>query len=145
MNHQDLITDKVYVGDINSAKKPPKDVDKIVCCAEECNNFTGRRPEDYLYIPLLDSGSAADCALFYKNIPVVVNFVVNAVDNDETVLIHCYAGLSRSCSMCLAYILSENDKMTIDDGVKYIVKRRPSAFFGSSVQVYRKPLVKYFG
>ena len=145
VNHYDLIVDGVYVGDVNAARNPPKNVDKIVCCAIEHKNYTGKRPEDYLYIPLEDNGNAADCDLFYRNIPVVVNFIDNAVESGENTLVHCHMGISRSCSMALAYILSENDTMTVDQGVNYIIKRRPAAFFNGSVQVYRQPLLKYFG
>ena len=50
--------------------------------------------------------------------------IANAVNNGVNILVHCAAGASRSATLVLAYIMTENN-MKYDDALKCVRKYRP--------------------
>lgn len=61
------------------------------------------------------------------------------------VLVHCQAGISRSCSMIAAYLLHKKLCTTVDEAVEFIMVKRSNAFCDGSWVVYRNALNDYFG
>lgn len=47
----------------------------------------------------------------------------NARDNDGKVLVHCQAGVSRSATVCIAYVMYKNN-MTLEDAFDLVRSRR---------------------
>lgn len=59
-------------------------------------------------------------------VDVFMNFILNARKKRGKVLVHCHAGISRSVSLILIYmILARN--ISPESGLVYIRKRRPQA------------------
>lgn len=56
-----------------------------------------------------------------SNLPRLVEFI--SLHKNEKVLIHCFAGSSRSVATLLAYLLSENLIESIDEGLDLIVSK----------------------
>jgi protein-tyrosine phosphatase len=59
-----------------------------------------------------------------EHFPVITKLLANAVNNGINVLVHCAAGISRSATLVLAYLITENN-MKFDDALKYVRKSRP--------------------
>jgi protein-tyrosine phosphatase len=59
-----------------------------------------------------------------EHFPAITKLLTNAVNNGVNVLVHCAAGVSRSATLVLAYIMTENN-MKFDDALKYVRKNRP--------------------
>lgn len=72
----------------------------INCAANVCRNYF---PDDfqYLHFFLKDSKSESIECVFYR----CIEFINNAIKGGGKVLVHCMQGVSRSVTVCLAYII----------------------------------------
>jgi hypothetical protein len=68
-----------------------------------------------------------------------IEFINKAVTGGGRVLVHCFAGVSRSASTVIAYFMATR-KMTFAEAFNYVKKKRPIIFpnFG-----FQKQLVEY--
>ena len=101
---------------------------------------------DYLHCPIFDGPSQPISIYFEKGI----NFINNALIKNNTnnnnqiinrVLVHCQAGISRSSTMIIAYLMKIH-KMTYDDAYQYTQKRReiiqPNYGFIQQLKLYEQ-------
>lgn len=118
----------------------------MVNCAEELCKIAQVTDENYHYIPLLDNDTVEDCILFYQRIKPFLNFMDTVPLEDSPVLIHCYMGVSRSCSMVLAYLLHIGMFTKVEDAMQFIISKRSSAFRGDReiLAIYKTALEEYF-
>jgi len=65
--------------------------------------------------PLADIGSYFD---------ECVVFIDDALSKNEKILVHCYAGISRSSSIILAYLINKYN-YSLKDALKIVKKKRP--------------------
>ncbi|CAH2075054.1 unnamed protein product, partial [Iphiclides podalirius] len=80
-------------------------------------------PEDCAprhYVPLLDTPSS-DMHPYMERVADLINDVVK---RGQVVLVHCVAGVSRSVTLCLAYLIKW-ERMTLRDAYHHIKQRRP--------------------
>lgn len=56
-----------------------------------------------------------------------IEFINKAVSSGGRVLVHCFAGISRSASTVIAYFMATR-KMTFLEAFNYVKKRRPIIF-----------------
>ena len=54
-----------------------------------------------------------------------LSFVEQAIHNGGNILVHCRRGVSRSASLCVAYLMDDRG-MTFDDAVSLMKRQRPS-------------------
>ncbi|GBP19726.1 Dual specificity protein phosphatase 14 [Eumeta japonica] len=73
-----------------------------------------------VYVPLLDTPHS-DMHPYMDKIADLINEVVS---NGEVVLVHCVAGVSRSVTLCLAYLVKWQ-KMSLRDAYHHVKLRRP--------------------
>jgi protein-tyrosine phosphatase len=55
-----------------------------------------------------------------------ISFIEEARQSKGKVYVHCVQGVSRSATVCLAYLIFKN-KMTFNEGLAFIKDRRPVA------------------
>ncbi|WAR21072.1 DUS4-like protein [Mya arenaria] len=95
---------------------------------------------DYMNIPVNDNDQANLADWFLE----AINFIDNARDNDGKVLVHCQAGVSRSATVCIAYIMYKND-MTLEDAFDLVRARRgvisPNLNFMQQLKEFEKELI----
>ncbi|CAK94672.1 unnamed protein product (macronuclear) [Paramecium tetraurelia] len=53
-------------------------------------------------------------------------FIENAVNTQQNILVHCFAGKSRSTTFIIAYLI-KNHKMTVNDALELVKTKRPIA------------------
>ena len=131
----------LFVGDMNSVYTG---FQNVVNCATELTNFSNRPKGHYLRIDLNDSGDKIDTETFEESIEhfvasradQMVVFVETALGRGETVLIHCYMGISRSCSVAAAFLLSQDITLTVDEAIDFIISKKPNAFDGGNSLIY---------
>ena len=58
-----------------------------------------------------------------RHFKTAVDFIKSAIKGGGTVLVHCYAGISRSASVVIAYLMREHGLPMID-AMQYVRKRR---------------------
>ena len=56
---------------------------------------------------------------------MLVLFVENARRTNKRVLVHCVAGISRSPTLAMAYLMRSRS-LTCDEAYKFVKQRRPS-------------------
>ena len=61
-----------------------------------------------------------------KHFPEAIKFIKEGMANGG-VFVHCYAGISRSASCVIAYLMSEHN-MTFYEATSYVRKRRHIIF-----------------
>jgi len=108
-----LVAPNLYVGDESSAASLSRlrsaGVTHVLNCTDQPNahECVADAPT-YLKLGLLDS--AADLARMPTALSVGVAFIRSAVQGGGTVLVHCHAGISRSATLAMAYLVWKEQK-----------------------------------
>jgi len=93
----------------------------------------------YLRIPLEDSFDSQIGVYFQK----CIEFINSAKDENCSILIHCQAGISRSPTIALAYIMQSMD-MSLDDSLSFVREHRPivrpNLYFMSQLLIFEERL-----
>uniref|UniRef100_A0A0N5AZA7 Dual specificity protein phosphatase n=1 Tax=Syphacia muris TaxID=451379 RepID=A0A0N5AZA7_9BILA len=82
------------------------------------NSFESDSRFHYLKIAVDDS-SSNNLAQYF---PTAIEFIEEALRTGSTVLVHCLAGISRSVTVCLAYLMHYNGS-TLDEAFDLVHKR----------------------
>ena len=143
------ITNRLYLGNIQASKNANffklKKIKAVLNCTKDIPN-TFRRDEsiEYMRIPVDDSLKQKDFDLMYQFMPVIVEFIYkHVVIQKNNILVHCYAGKERSAIAVAAYLVAKYN-MTPHDACKFVMDKRPEAFwFGKSVN-FDQALNKYY-
>ena len=122
-----IIDDRLFLGDYNAAtrKKIMKDlkISHIVDCTREPNEFEhdNALTIKYFQVPVLDT----DTDLIALYFDAAIAFIDNAIESNASnkVFIHCRAGVSRSSTVTIAYLMKAHN-MNIDVALKYVQERR---------------------
>ncbi|QLG30051.1 dual specificity protein phosphatase family protein (plasmid) [Halorarum halophilum] len=97
----DRLTDSLWIGDIQDARTRPLadlGIDHVVTVCQ--NRVDDNLPDSMAYTHIdIDDGPHD-----YEEFKRGVDTVVEAIDNGETVFVHCHAGMSRSTCTCTAAI-----------------------------------------
>ena len=110
-NDFDKIMDYLYIGNIDSLKFEST-FSLIVNCTREIECV---RIKDCIQLPLRDDPGESDKMLHYIN-------------RKENVLVHCYAGMQRSCAVVACYLVKYYN-ISPTTAIEFIKKNRPVAFF----------------
>ena len=132
----------LYLGSIGSASNLKElqkcKITRIVCCGDKIKNFF---PDKFKYfnIPILDSDKE-DIKKYFES---SYKYIDEAIRNKGNVLVHCHAGVSRSSSFVIAYIMKSQKKRY--DIVLDIVKSKrnkinPNPGFIQQLKEYEKEL-----
>ena len=132
----------LFLGSIGSASNlknlENSKITHILCCGSGIKNYF---PDKFKYynIPLLDSDKE-DIKKYFGN---SYDFIDNAIKNNGNVLVHCHAGISRSSTILIAYIM-KSQKMSLDKVLDLIKSKReqvnPNAGFMQQLKEYEKEL-----
>ena len=121
------IIDNIYVGNYKfalDAKLMIKEgITHILNCGNGLKNFyENDNIFKYLYIPLYDSESQK----LEKYLEKSNNFIKEGSTNNNKILIHCGAGMSRSVTICLMYMIMEKN-YKFSEAYKIIKEKRKCA------------------
>jgi protein-tyrosine phosphatase len=99
-----LVTEQLYIGNISNATNKKwleyHKITHIVNTAVELNNYF---PKNYTYLNLFLEDNPYQS--LYKVFEKSYIFIQNAILNGGIVLVHCYAGISRSSSIVIYYLM----------------------------------------
>ena len=103
----------LFVGDESSAQPPARLVEQGVTHVLNCTNKPNAALESpgggmgaglvYLRLDLLDSTS--DLPRMQSVLRQGVDFIRSGLQSGGTVLVHCQRGISRSCTLAMAYLI----------------------------------------
>ena len=132
----------LFLGSIGSASNLKQlqnfKITHIVCCASGIKNFF---PDDFKYynLSLLDSEKENIKQYFKESF----DFIDDAIKNGGNVLVHCHAGVSRSSTILIAYIM-KSKKMKLNDVIDLLKTKRekvsPNAGFMGQLRDYEEEL-----
>ena len=126
-NDLDQIVENLYVGNIESSQLYGNDFDLVVNCTPDIPKPTNCKK--FIRIPIYDDPSESDKLYMEIYGSNVLHEIYNTLKNNGKVLIHCFAGIQRSCAVTACYLIWIY-KMTPTDTIQYIRTYRPVAFFG---------------
>ena len=94
-------------------------------------------------VPVDDDPAENENMLDY--FPVTCRVVDDTLQSGKNVLIHCYAGIQRSCALAAAYII-HCESVPSRRAIAYVKERKPEAFsptptFGKALEIYARSRV----
>eukprot|EP01084_Bolivina_argentea_P105429 188785_1 len=138
-----IINDRLFLGNMDHAttKEVLKNLEITHVLNMTFQNNAFERGNDlkiqYLQCSLSDAPYESIQRYFDKGI----EFIHNAMENNNKCLVHCQAGISRSSAMVIAYLMKIR-KMTYEEAYKYTQQRReviqPNDGFIAQLQWYEK-------
>ncbi|CAD5215039.1 unnamed protein product [Bursaphelenchus xylophilus] len=107
--------------DRNFLSKLP--IQKVINISENCprSDLIPNDERHFLRIPVNDTYDAKLSPFFEK----AYEFIEDARRSNQKVLVHCLAGISRSATLAIAYVM-RSKKLTAEDAYKFVQTRRPS-------------------
>lgn len=94
---------------------------------------------EYMNIPVNDNDTA-DLSCWFQQ---AINFIDNARDSGGKVLVHCHAGISRSATVCIAYLMYKNND-SLEKAFDHVRSRRgvisPNLNFMQQLQEFEKDI-----
>jgi dual specificity phosphatase 12 len=89
----------------------------------------------YHFVPIEDTPNVN----ILQHIPSTVDFIHNALSQNGRVLVHCMAGISRSASLAIAYIM-KTDSLTFEQAFSQVTTKRriicPNLGFRRQLDIY---------
>ena len=132
----------LFIGSIGSASNLKQlqsfKITHILCCAKGIKNFF---PDNFKYLNLeiLDSQNINIKQHFEES----YKFIDDALKYNGNVLVHCHAGISRSSTIVIAYIM-KSQKMSFDKVLDLMKAKRekvkPNDGFVQQLKEYEKEL-----
>jgi protein-tyrosine phosphatase len=101
----DKIIDGLWVGNLSSAisSELMKDIDLIINLSQ--NKYEKNPDKEYIDIDITDFYDS-DIKKYFENITKTIK---DSISNNKNVFVHCVAGISRSISIIIAYLIKYNN------------------------------------
>jgi hypothetical protein len=125
----DEIVRNLYIGNRRAVDDGPHVFHMIVNCTPDiplptyCNQT--------IRIPIQDDPDEVNAMLQYMQETGVLEKIYTAVNQGERILVHCSAGMQRSCALVACYLVWYRG-LSAEEAVEYIRQKRPVAFFGGA-------------
>ncbi|EGT56326.1 CBN-VHP-1 protein [Caenorhabditis brenneri] len=141
-----LITPNIYLGSqmdsLDETMLKALDISVVINLSLTCpKSVCIKEDKNFMRIPVNDSYQEKLSPYF----PMAYEFLEKCRRAGKKCLIHCLAGISRSPTLCISYIM-RHMKMGSDDAYRYVKERRPSIspnfnFMGQLLE-YENVLIK---
>jgi len=119
------IANFLYLGNIHSLNDQEKFY-LIVNCTKHIPLAT--KCKETIRISVDDHPTECDNMTKFMNQTHVLEKIHNCRMNQQSVLIHCHAGMQRSAAVLACYLIHYY-KMTPDEAIRFIKRKRPIAFY----------------
>ena len=117
------ITDNLYLGNMYAAYNINRlksiGIEKILTVMNEFGNTYPKNTFIHKIIEIED--------IYDSNIIKYFKECINFIEGKEKVLVHCAAGISRSSTIVIAYIMWKN-KESLNDAINFVKSKRPAIF-----------------
>lgn len=137
VNVYDAVTENIAIGGIESSNTRWKEFDLIVNCTRDIP-FPKEDPRDPHHrhpecIRIAVNDNPDEWANMVNEITMtnVLERIHRYVEQDKRILVHCYAGIQRSCAVVACYLVQYYE-VTPRVAMDHIIKYRPTAFFGGA-------------
>jgi hypothetical protein len=134
VNVYDKISDNLFVGGIESSQKEWGEFKLIVNCTKDIpfpSQKMGMTSPECIRIPVNDTPDECTNMTKYMKETNVLERMNEYIRKGEPVLVHCYAGMQRSCALLACYFIKYYG-VTPAVAMDHIKRHRPVAFFGGA-------------
>lgn len=121
------IIKNLYISDKHHVPFLQTDYDLIVNCTPDIPFPIIHKSA--IRIPVYDHPTFAEDMYMEIKKKNVLETIHSHLQRDNTVLVHCHAGMQRSCAVVACYLVKYH-KYLPDQAINYIKERRPVAFLG---------------
>ena len=137
----EILENELFLGSINDATNyeflEKHNIDAIICVADHCVINNVKEISVYHYVIADDY----DC-----NISCHFNDIFKVIESHNNVLVHCVAGISRSPTIVIAYLM-KYEKMNKENAIEWVKYKRPGSFsslynFDNVINSYEEYLKK---
>jgi protein-tyrosine phosphatase len=123
-NNYNQILPNLYIGNYHAATYT-SNFDVIVNCTRDIP-FSNSSKIQYIRLAINDDPSETNTLL--EKAPGVLEKIRDALENRKRVLVHCYAGMQRSCALVAMYMMKYYQVISPRATMKFIKENRPVAF-----------------
>ena len=117
----------LFIGNKLSADSHSEKFSLVVNCSKDIP-FSNKCKEG-IRIPVNDNGEDINALLNYMLNTNALEQIHNKITNNEPVLVHCFAGMQRSCAVVACYLIKYRNA-TPQQAIDFIKSKRRVAFFG---------------
>lgn len=130
IHYANEIIPRLWIGDSYSSEDPnffkAYKISVVVNCTSDLK--CSFKNVEYFRVSVQDSLKQKDFNIMTQTLPEAVEFIHKKRDLEKkSVLVHCLAGMQRSCAVVTAY-LCKYHKMTMEEAVTHVLKYRSVAF-----------------
>ena len=142
------IVEGLWIGDMFTAKDSEffrkNNIRAVLNCTLEIPNyFSSSGDIEYTRISVNDILDPKDTEVMRKYLPYAVAFLYKNHDLEgKNTFIHCHRGVQRSVSTCVAYLYQTRHR-SLSETIRYVVSKRPEAYFGGKQNHFAKALRSY--
>jgi protein-tyrosine phosphatase len=104
----------------------------IVNCTREDEIRFPSYPKHCIRLPIDDKPDNWYDFLSIINETKVLEEIHKKINKKESVLVHCYAGIQRSCTVVACYLIKYHG-MKYNEAIHFIQNKRPCAFYGNTI------------
>ena len=116
----DWIYDNLYVGDFDSILNQNEAKEEGITAIVRLDLASREKYKWGKDFTVLDAAFADTKSIPDGIIPKVTKFIYQQIENEETVLVHCAAGMSRSVSLAMAYLIEYESMSLAEAFVQYV-------------------------
>jgi protein tyrosine/serine phosphatase len=141
----EILPQRLYLGNIHSCNSQllnNLNINNVICILYD-QKFKEHRhkPRSYeINYITINAEDGKDSSLV-RHIRPLADFIHNTINHNESVLVHCYAGVSRSATVVLAYLMIyHNFKLT--EALNYVKSIRPHINLNPFFEDYLKKNIR---
>ena len=140
----------LFIGNMNTARNKMfiknNRIGAVLNCTPDVPNYfsnqrVGGDAVEYMRINLNDN--AQDISKMYRYLPCAVSFIYkNLVLDRKPVLVHCHAGVQRSATMVVAFLMKTKN-VNLKEAVYHVLRKRPVVFARGKSINFEKALIRF--
>lgn len=121
----EILKDRLFLGNIWDANSlqfiREKNIDAIICVAKDATFLTEIFVASTIHRYDIEDTLYYDISIHFEDITDLIHEYIR---KDKTVLVHCMAGISRSATITIAYLMKFKN-MTLKEAIIFVKERRP--------------------
>jgi len=124
------VLEHLYVGNMQDSECVV-DFGLIVNCTKNIPFSSKSSSCKLIRVDVDDDGNPKSTWDLYNEFETVIPIIDAVIASNQDVLVHCFAGIQRSCTTVAAYLMSKKNMSAIES-VRFLKEKREIAFHGGA-------------